>query len=110
MPTPRPGQRVRGSTTGRPIMALLDLLGRRWTLRVLWELRDETLSFRGLQARCDAMSPSVLNQRLSELRDAGVVELLSEGGFRLTMEGRRLLDALAPIDKWANRWARRKNA
>ena len=30
---------VRGSRTGRPIMALLDLLGRRWTLRILWELR-----------------------------------------------------------------------
>ncbi len=110
MPTPKPGRPVRGSTTGRPIMALLDLLGRRWTLRVLWELRDQTLSFRSLQARCDAMSPSVLNQRLSELRDAGVVELLPEGGFRLTTEGGRLLDALAPIDKWANRWAKRENA
>ena len=29
---------VRGSRTGRRIMALLDLLGRRWTLRILWEL------------------------------------------------------------------------
>ena len=25
---------VRGSRTGRPIMALLDLLGRRWSLRI----------------------------------------------------------------------------
>ena len=36
----RPGRPVRGSRTGRPVMALLDLLGRRWTLRVLSELRD----------------------------------------------------------------------
>ena len=50
--TPRPGRPVRGSQTGRPIMALMDLLGRRWTLRVIWELRDgrlasaeQTLSF-----------------------------------------------------------------
>jgi DNA-binding HxlR family transcriptional regulator len=29
------------------VMALLDLLGRRWSLRVLWELRDDaTPSFR----------------------------------------------------------------
>ncbi|HJV56497.1 MAG TPA: transcriptional regulator, partial [Methylomirabilota bacterium] len=38
--TPRPGWPVRGSRTGRPIMALMDLLGRRWALRVIWELRD----------------------------------------------------------------------
>jgi DNA-binding HxlR family transcriptional regulator len=108
MPAPRPGRAVRGSTTGRPIMALLDLLGRRWALRVVWELRDDTLSFRGLQARCDSMSPTVLNQRLGELRDAGVVELVPERGFRLTTEGRKLLGALAPIDKWAERWAKRE--
>ena len=34
---------VRGSRTGRPVMALLDLLGRRWTLRIVWELRDGPL-------------------------------------------------------------------
>ena len=56
-------------------MAALDLLGRRWALRVLWELRDGTRSsFRELRERCDQMSTSVLNQRLAELRDAGLVE------------------------------------
>ena len=106
MPTPKPGTPVRGSTTGRPIMALLDLLGRRWALRVLWELRDDTLSFREVQARCDSMSPSVLNDRLTELRDAGVVELVSPGGYRLTPHGRELMTALAPLNQWATRWAR----
>ena len=52
---------VRGSASGRPIMALLDLLGRRWALRVLWELREGPLQFRALQERCDGMSSSVLN-------------------------------------------------
>ena len=47
-------------------MALLDLLGRRWALRILWELRDETLTFRELRGACDTMSPTVLNQRLAE--------------------------------------------
>ena len=42
-------KRVRGSTTGRPIMALLDLLGRRWTLRIVWELREEPKRFRELR-------------------------------------------------------------
>jgi DNA-binding HxlR family transcriptional regulator len=102
---PRPGARVRGSATGRPIMALLDLLGRRWTLRVIWELRDGALTFRDLQAACDDMSSSVLNQRLGELRDVGIAELAGEG-FQLTDEGRRLLEAFQPLDAWAKRWAR----
>ncbi len=87
-------------------MAALDLLGRRWTLRVLWELRSEALTFRGLRARCDAMSPSVLNQRLAELRQAGLVELDPGGGYRLAAAGRELLRALTPLQAWATRWAR----
>ena len=95
---------VRGSRTGRPIMALLDLLGRRWTLRIVWELRRGAVSFRTLQSHCDGMSPSVLNQRLAELRTTGIVE--QGDGYRLTRDGRRLLTALAPLDDWARRWAR----
>jgi DNA-binding HxlR family transcriptional regulator len=105
---PRPGAQVRGSDSGKPIMALLDLLGRRWALRTIWELRDGPLLFRALQERCDGMSSSVLNQRLRELRAAGIIEG-GDGGYRLTDEGRRLLEAYPPIDAWAERWASRVN-
>jgi DNA-binding HxlR family transcriptional regulator len=89
-------------------MALLDLLGRRWALRVLWELRDgRPLTFRELQAGCGEVSSSVLNDRLHELREAGIVQARSGGGYLLTPEGERLLGALAPLDAWAKRWARR---
>ena len=105
MSTPRPGRAVRGSRTGRPIMAALDLLGRRWTLRVLWELRDgDAASFRDLRERCDKMSTSVLNQRLSELREAGLLET-GAGGYSLTKQGAELQEALAPLDAWAKRWS-----
>ena len=62
---------VRGSRTGRPIMALLDLLGRRWTLRIMWELREGSLTSRALRKACDEASPTVMQTRLSELRAAG---------------------------------------
>ena len=78
MTSPKPGRRVRGSATGRPIMALLDLLGRRMTLRILWELRDAPLTFRALQEAA-ATNPSVLNARLKELREARLVEHDAEG-------------------------------
>ena len=89
-------------------MALLDLLGRRWTLRVLWELRDGgTPTFRELQAQCGDISSSVLNDRLRELRDAGIVATSPGGGYQLTADGHSLLDTLAPLDAWAKRWATR---
>ncbi len=104
---PRPGDPVRGSRTGRPIMALLDLLGRRWTLRILWELwQAPGPTFRQLQARCDGVSSSVLTTRLAELDQAGIVARGPEG-YVLTGCGRELVLDLAPLEAWAARWARR---
>jgi DNA-binding HxlR family transcriptional regulator len=103
----RPGFPVRGSRSGRPIMALLDLLGRRWALRLVWELREGGQTFRALQERCSGVSPSVLNLRLGELRAAGIVGRGEGPGYALTAEGSELLAALAPLHGWAERWARR---
>jgi DNA-binding HxlR family transcriptional regulator len=99
---------MRRSQAERPIMALLDLLSRRWALRVMWELREDATSFRDLQSRCDAMSPSVLNDRLSELREAGIVERISGGGYGLTDEGHELGRSLLHMNDWAERWRRRE--
>jgi len=88
-------------------MALFDLLGRRWTLRVLWELREGALTFRELQARCEGMSSSVLNQRLRELREAGVLTSQAGSGYALSDDGFALLDVLAPLHAWAERWGGR---
>ncbi|TQS44217.1 winged helix-turn-helix transcriptional regulator [Cryptosporangium phraense] len=101
--TPLPGKPVRGSTTGRPVMALLDLLGRRWTLRILWELRTDAQGFRALQRACDGMSPTVLATRLTELREAGLVA--TDEVNRLTPLGDQLMAALGPLNDFANIWA-----
>jgi DNA-binding HxlR family transcriptional regulator len=103
--TPKPGHPVRGSRTGRPIMAALDLLGRRWTLRVVWELHLQPAGFRDLQRRCDQMSSSVLSTRLAELGRAGLV-IADEGGYRLTRLGEELVSALDPLESWSRKWAR----
>ncbi len=89
-------------------MALLDLLGRRWALRVLWELREDGVpTFRELQARCGHISSSVLNERLRELRDADIVAAPNGDGYHLTDAGHSLLQTLAPIDAWTKHWAER---
>jgi DNA-binding HxlR family transcriptional regulator len=96
---------VRGSRSGRPIMALLDLLGRRWTLRILWELREHSLTSRALREACDDASPTVLQARLAELRQAGFVELQPASGYRLTEIGQELLGTFMPLHNFAKRWS-----
>ena len=100
--------RVRGSRTGRPIMVLLDLFGRRWSLRILWELREQAMTSRSLRTACDEASPTVLNERLKELREAGFIELAPAGGYGLTKTGLELLETLMPLHRFAERWAKER--
>jgi DNA-binding HxlR family transcriptional regulator len=90
-------------------MALLDLLGRRWSLRIFWELREQPLTSRALRAACDEASPTVLQARLSELREAGFVELVTGDGYCLTPMGRELLENLLPLHRFAERWSKQKD-
>lgn len=101
MATPIPGRRVRGSQTGKPIMAFLDLIGRRWALRILWEINSGPVRFRTLQAAC-AASPSVINQRLRELKAWNLIAL-ADDGYTLTPSGRELLRLLMPLNAWCKR-------
>ena len=102
---PRPGVPVRGSATGLPLMAAMDLLGRRWTLRILWELRDGPLGARALRSRCDGTSSSVLYQRLDELTGAGLLTRDGADRYLLTELGAALRPALSSLAAWAQRWA-----
>lgn len=97
----------RGSTTSRPLAELFDLVGRRWTLRILWELRDRTLAFNDLRRAVGGMSQSVLVTRLTELFGAGLVADVP-GGYRLTDDGRSLVAELDALAGWAERWERER--
>jgi DNA-binding HxlR family transcriptional regulator len=102
--TPRtPGWLVRGS--GRPIVAALDLFGRRWAMRILWELRDGPLAARALRERCDGMLSGVLDHRLSELIEAGLVTQLDDLRYDLTDVGQALRGTFESLDEWSRRWA-----
>ena len=87
-------------------MAALDLLGRRWVLRILWELRDGPCGFRELQERCDSMSSSVLSDRLRDLRNAGLVVRDDTDRHGLTELGQGLRRAIDPLGRWSEAWAR----
>jgi DNA-binding HxlR family transcriptional regulator len=94
-------------STPPSMLALLELLGRRWALRILWELRLQPATFQALQSRCDSMSTSVLSLRLTELQNAQLVEKDVSGEYGLTEHGSRLLVRLDGMDEWTQEWARR---
>ena len=105
MAIPRPGEPVRGPRSGTPIMAMFDLLGRRWAMGIIWNLSTGPATFRGLQAACETISPSILNTRLKDLRQAGLVTRTLDG-YGLTKSGEELFDLLQPLGSWSWRWAR----
>ena len=84
----------------RAVESVLDLLGRRWALRLVWELRRSTLSFSELRDRT-GISPSVLSARLGELVDAGVAERDGARRYRLSGRGRELARILYELNRWA---------
>ena len=86
-------------------MALLDLLGRRWALRILWELRSGALTFRALQDACGGTSPTVLNKRLKELGENALIDSASDG-YALTPLGHELREGIMPLIQWSTHWAR----
>lgn len=106
---PLPGQPVRGSKSGEPIMALFDLLGRRWAMGVLWQLCDKgPATFRELQSRCEGISPAVLNARIKELRQAQLLDN-GEDGYCATQSGEDLFEHLSPLGQWSENWAKKFN-
>lgn len=88
----------------RPIMALLDLLGQKWALRILWELRDGALSSRALRSASGDISPTVLQSRINELRAAGLIES-GDKGYALTPLGTELAETFLPLYRFADKWA-----
>jgi DNA-binding HxlR family transcriptional regulator len=105
MAIPRPGKPVRGSQSGAPIMATFDLLGRRWAMGIIWNLHRGPATFRSLQDLCETISPSILNSRLKDLREAGLVNR-GPDGYQLTDLGQQLFQLLKPLGEWSIKWAR----
>jgi DNA-binding HxlR family transcriptional regulator len=86
-------------------MAVFDLLGRRWAMGIIWNLNRGAATFRALQSACETISPSILNSRLKDLREAGLIDR-SLDGYHLTVMGEELFQLLQPFGDWSIRWAK----
>lgn len=94
-------QNLRRASTSASMARALDLSGRRWALRIVWELRVGPLNFRALRAACGGISPSVMQRRLHELHRQGVIEKIPGLGYRLSASGEKLFQVLARLDTWS---------
>lgn len=83
----------------------MDLLGQRWSLRILWELEPDQMGFLELRRRMDNCSSSMLSERLRLLQEAGVIEKNPSRTYELTYAGIRLCQALEPLWEWSQTWA-----
>jgi DNA-binding HxlR family transcriptional regulator len=85
------------------LQALVDLLARRHALAAFWQLRGPSQPFRSLARRLDVPEDR-LSQRLRELRESGLIQVDEAGDYRLSSEGRRLLDLLEQLADYAGGW------
>ena len=86
----------------------LEVVGDRWALLVVRDLRWETRRFTDLGERLVGITPKMLTQRLRDLEGAGVVEADREAGrrevwYRLTPKGEDLGPALDDLLAWGLR-------
>lgn len=109
MAIPKPGKPVRGSSTGAPVMAIFDLLGRRWAMGIVWQLSEGPLSFGELQSRCTSISPTILSTRIKDLIEARLLERTLDG-YQLTKIGRDLFAVLLPFGEWSTKWTKAMKA
>jgi DNA-binding HxlR family transcriptional regulator len=92
------------TSSPRPIVQLIDILGKKWVLRILWELNEGSCTFRTLQSRCGDISPTIINTRIKDLCSAQLVNKSPESGYTLTQQGYELIELFYPINDFANRW------
>jgi DNA-binding HxlR family transcriptional regulator len=94
-----------------PLAKAAEVLGEKWALLIVRELVLGATRFTQIQRGIPRISPTVLNARLAELTERGVImrrRIPEQKGYeyRLTESGRELYPLLLKISEWGMRWAR----
>ncbi|MEM6276308.1 MAG: helix-turn-helix domain-containing protein [Pseudomonadota bacterium] len=89
-----------------PIRDILDPLGDKWSILVIFALGQEPYRFSALQRRIPDVSKKMLTQTLRSLERDGLLERQDKGGFprqvtyRLTALGQTLQAPLGAMAAW----------
>ncbi|KMY50822.1 winged helix-turn-helix transcriptional regulator [Peribacillus loiseleuriae] len=86
------------------------LLGKKWIGLILYTLKDEPKRFSEIATYIPNLSKRVLNERIKELEDSGIVirNVIADRPIRteysLTKKGTELTKALTYFENWAEKW------
>lgn len=92
-----------------PLNASARILGARWTLEILYNLR-EPRRFCEIQDAVGGINPRTLSQRLKFLEESGLVKRSPRSNspphveYALTAMGRDLLPILDTLEVWGGKW------
>lgn len=88
---------------------VIDLIGKKWTMCIVVTVGNQPgVRFNQLLAQLGGISPRTLSDTLKSLEVEGLVsrqafaEIPPRVEYRLTPEGRQLLEAVAPLMAWAS--------
>ena len=101
------------NTTIGPVDAATDILGDKWTPRLLRFFASEPrVRFCQLQELAGEINPRTLSARLVKLEDAGIVTKRptspSRCEYELTDKGRDLMPVLTHMQDWSKKYSRTK--
>ena len=111
--TPRPAKlpmtRQQPAECTCVVGGVIDLIGKKWTMCIVVTIGNRPgIRFNQLQALLDGISPRTLSDTLKSLEAEGLVsrqafaEIPPRVEYRLTADGRKLLQAIAPLMTWAS--------
>lgn len=89
-----------------PVRSVLDVLGGKWKILILWQLTDGALRYSQLRDRLDGVSDRMLAKQLRELEDdrllarTAYAEVPPRVEYRLTDTGRSLTPHLNALAAW----------
>lgn len=86
----------------------LELIGRRWTGSILKVIGDRSLRFGEIRSEIPGLSDRLLDTRLTELEDEGIVvrnEAPGEVRYSLTKKGMGLGPVFGALAEWAGGFA-----
>jgi DNA-binding HxlR family transcriptional regulator len=96
--------------------AALEIISGKWTVLILWGLRDEPRRFGELRRLVPGISEKMLIQHLKALQADGIItrkdyqEVPPRVEYALTAFGHSLYDALTPLCAWGERHMKRIEA
>jgi DNA-binding HxlR family transcriptional regulator len=111
-------EHIRGETVGvikeeySCMLALaMDLVGGKWKMAVLWQLRERPVRFGELKRRLAGVTQKMLTQQLRELEELGLVTrtvhmvVPPKVEYSLAPEGEKLVPVLSALCQWSGEYA-----